>query len=269
MWQGTIGTAVVRVTFDDSCERWGTDAFAADPAVTTPGWTNPDARTFQWVFRDFEPTQDAESGRSAYDIRLGFAKPTWTPVDSSEQYDVEQAKPNPNDDFEPTSRYERLWQRSFIADVSQADPVRDMSEYEFSPFAQSGSPFWNGPSQAWAVRGNGAKTWFAVKLRGAEHVGELRIVPGVADETYRGYSRPRTIVATFSDGSRKTLHIADEPRMQRFPVDVVTSIVRFRVSSLYRGAKDPAVVAVALADVGPTSSPKWLAFADALRLANP
>jgi hypothetical protein len=149
--------------------------------------------------------------------------------------------------------------------VAQADSVRDMSDYEFAPFGDGYSPFWNAPSTAWAVKGNGTRTWFAAKLRGPERVREIRIVPGVADETYRDYSRPRTIVATFSDGSRKTLHIADDPRMQRFPVDVVTSSVRFRVSSLYRGSKDPAVVAVALADLGPTPSPKWLSFADALR----
>ena len=261
MWQGTIDTAVVRITFDDSCERWGTDMLAANPAVTTPGWTHPDARTFQWVFRDFEPAQDPQSGRSAYDIRLGFVKPTWRGVAYWAQYDAEQAKPNPNDDFEPTSRYERLWQPSFIADYSQADSARYME------VGDTYSPFSNGPSNAWVVNGNGTRTWFAVKLHGPERIREIRIVPGVADATYRDNSRPRTIVATFSDGSRKTLHIADDPRMQRFPVDVVTSSVRFRVGSLYRGAKDPQVVAVALADVGPTPSPKWLTFAGALRLA--
>ena len=258
MWQGTIGAAVVRVTFDDSCQRWGTDALAANPAVTTPGWTKPDTRTYQWVFRDFEPTQDPDSGRSAYDIRLGFVKPTWYPDDYQAQYDAEEAKPNPDENFEPTSPFEGLWQPSFIADYSQADSARPLE-------GDVGSPFVNGPLDAWVVRGNGTRTWFAAELSGPRRVREIRIVPGRDDEYYRDTSRPRTIVATFSDGSRKTLHIADDPRMQRFPVEVVTRSVRFRVSSLYRGTYDPTMVAVALADIGPTPSPKWLSFAVALR----
>jgi hypothetical protein len=273
LWSGTIGTAVVRVTFDDSCQRWGTDILAANPTITTPGWTKPDARTFQWVFRDFEPAQDAASGRSAYDIRVGFVQPLWEPIDYYEQYDAAQAAAALNgdaaDDFEPTSRWQRFWQRSFISDVDQSLPAQDMSRYEFTPFGDTWTPFWTPPSAAWAVRGNGTRTWFSAILRGPERVRELRIVPGLADATYRDYSRPRTIVATFSDGSRTTLHIADDPRMQRFPVDVVTGSIRFRVSAVYRGTKDPAIIAVALADAGPTPSPKWLSFAAALRLANP
>ena len=44
-------------------------------------------------------------------------------------------------------------------------------------------------------------------------------------------------------------------------------LVMLCVPAADRGAKDPQAVAVALADVGPTPSPKWLTFAGALRLA--
>lgn len=268
LWKGTIGTAVIRVTFDDSCQRWGEDELAADPAVTTPGWTRPDARTFQWVFRDFEPTQDELSGTSPYDIRLAYAAPDWAPVDYYEQYETELAREDGDEDFEPTSRWQGFWRPPLVADVDQAESARDMGEYEFSPFGETWSPLWASPYAAWAVKGNGTKTWFAAILGGSRRIRELRIVPGLADADYRKYSRPRTLVATFSDGSKKTLHLADDPRMQRFAVDVETSRVRFRVSAVYRGTKDPDVIAVAFADVGESRSPKWLKFADALKGAD-
>lgn len=270
MWSGPIGTAVVRVTFDDSCERWGEDALATDPVVTTPGWTKPDPRTFQWVFRDFEPTQGATSGTSPYDIRLGFEVPDWGPVDEAAQIDAESdSDADLAADFEYTtfSLWQNWWRQPFIANTTAASSIRAIGpgEGEGSPFWEAGTPFYNLPSTAWGVRGRGARSWFAVKLSHARHIAELRIVPGLADADFRKYSRPKTIIATFSDRTKKTLHIADDPRMQRFPVDVVTSSVRFRIAESYRGTKDPAMIAVALADLGPTRSPAWLSFADALR----
>jgi hypothetical protein len=267
MWNGTIGTAVVRVTFDDSCERWGEDVLALDPAVTTPDWTKPDARTFQWVFRDFEPTQDPKTGTSPYDIRLGFARPTWVPVEYEQQQDA-NAESDLYPDFQWFSIWQNWWRQPFIKDTTQAASVIDMSDYEFTPFGKTTTPFYDLPSEAWAVKGNGTRTWFAATLGGSHRIRELRIVPGLADATYREYSRPKTLVATFSNGTTKTLHLADDPRVQRFPVNVVTNSVRFRVAAIYRGTKQPGLIAVALADVGTTPSPAWLSFADALRMAD-
>jgi hypothetical protein len=264
MWSGTIGMAVVRVTFDDSCQRWGEDALGANPVITTPGWTKPDPRTFQWVFRDFEPTQDTTTGTSPYDIRLGFVTPAWAPVGYEQQMDTSDAYP----DFQWFSIWQNWWRQPLIKDTTQAVSVLDMSNYGLAPFGETDTPFYGLPSEAWAVKGNSTRTWFAATLGGPRRIRELRIVPGVADATYREYSRPKTLVTTFSDGTTKTLHLADDPRMQRFPVDVVTSSVRFRVAAIYRGTKQPGLIAVALADVGPTPSPAWLTFADALRIAD-
>jgi hypothetical protein len=271
LWSGTIGTAVVRVTFDDSCARFGEDALATEPIVTTPGWTKPDPRTFQWVFRDFDPKQDRRSGRSPYDIRLGYAKPTWEPTDAEDQADAYEG--DDPEDFVPFAMWRAWWAPPLISDTAAADSRLDFADGEPVSFNEY-TPFdgWldAGSASAWGVRGNTyADTWFKATLSRPTHIGEIRIIPGIDTNRFRDFSRPEVLVVKYSDGSTQFLDVADDRSMQRFAVDKVTDSVRVDVAMDYAGTADLGLTAVTLADLGPSPSPRFLSFADALRLAGP
>ena len=72
-WAGTIGAAVVRYTLADDFRGWGLDVRSGYEGVSE-GWPDttrpetyakPDERTYQWVFKELEPTED-------YDIILAL-----------------------------------------------------------------------------------------------------------------------------------------------------------------------------------------------------
>lgn len=77
-WKGTIGKAVVRYRLADSFNGWAVDVKAADreaygegagtPITSPESYVMLDDHTYQWVFEDFEPTEDN-------DIVLAFTRP--------------------------------------------------------------------------------------------------------------------------------------------------------------------------------------------------
>ena len=58
--------------------------------------------------------------------------------------------------------------------------------------------------------------------------------------SFAQFARPKTMTAEFSDGSSTTLHLADAPTLQRFPVDVTTDSVKLTIRTVYHGTDYPA-----------------------------
>ncbi len=237
-WKGPIGTAVVRYRFADTFQGSGLGLTAAQAAkdvpVTTPAWTRPLPDTWQWRFVDFEPASASGAEwwapQKGSDVVLGFSS-------------VYRRGPKP-----------AKWTASDRAPVFEA----------------SGGPFClqDGVlSSAWVAGPltQGDHPWAQATFLRPRRLRELRIVSG--DNAYiaafKKYGRPKTLTATFSDGSTVTLHLKDAPVLQRYPVDVTTTTVRLTVDDIYPGTDYPAV-AVSEVEFGSAPAPGYASFADLL-----
>ena len=234
-WKGPIGKAVVRYQFADSFDGSGIQLPARDApvgvAVTTPtNWTRPLPRTYQWEFTNFEP-QLAGAGsnwwarQSPYDITLGFA----------------------NGYYKGTT--DAAWTWSSVARGFGTTKYDNLQDGDLTTCWADGAP------------GPGTGQWIQARFKRPAHLRELRIVPGnnMYDSAFGEFARPKTLQAVFSDGSSKLLHLNDAPTLQRFPVDVTTSSVRFVIKSVYLGSDYPATC-ISEVELGTQRAPGYAPF---------
>ena len=230
-WKGTIGEALIRFNLADSFLGWGADIRTSDiegpyvQGTTSPeSYTRPDARTFQWVFRDFEPNDtpvDDPHGLSRYDLRLFYSQPQFATAPPG--VTVPDVGP-------------RIVAATASGTLPDSQSTSGLGYVDvFAPMrAADGNP-----ATAWAVpSGAGESVWISFALSGSHPVQEVRLVSGnnQTPTSYRECSRPKTIRLSFSDGATTTLHLADEPGLQRFPVSTeAAGGARLDVLEVYPG----------------------------------
>jgi hypothetical protein len=65
----------------------------------------------------------------------------------------------------------------------------------------------------------------------------VRILPGYAktEALFRKYNRPKALDVEFSDGTKTSFSLADEPSLQRFPVSVDAEWAKVTIADVYKG----------------------------------
>ncbi len=240
-WAGTIGASVLRFSATSDFNGWDVEgaiegyAESLDARGDTLGgelsrdYTQPEARVWQWVFRDFEPTPEPDRiySWSPYDIRLPYYVSAMDERDAPPEY-----------------------LRTRVADV-QASSELVLGEFEYSAFNAA-----LGVSTAWAegAGGSGAGEWVKVFYGAPREVGEVRILSGYAKrpDLFAKYNRPKTLKLLFSDGTETTVTLADHPGLQRFPVRATAEWVRAEIVDVYRGTTRDETY-LSLIDVGSSS----------------
>lgn len=221
-WRGPIGKAVVRIAPADTVLGYGMDLTEADLGHPSPRLTSPETYTisstgeFRWEFDDFEPGDAAEDGWSAYDVRFGFAQLQFA--------DAAATTPPPAAGLR-------------VVDVT-AGSTKDWAESgEFAPRGAADGI----PNTSWAegVTGPGIGEALRFELAAESAVREVRILPGKNRETgiFGLCGRPKTVRMTFSDGSSAILDLADEPTVQRFPVEAQASWAELEILDSYPGTQ--------------------------------
>jgi hypothetical protein len=220
-WAGTIGKSVIRYNVSSDALAWGFEQAIAQQAEMLAGSTEAPAGSaeklksfkrlaegvYEWAFTDFEPTPDAE-GASAYDISLAY--------------------------FVPGGASEVALPWMPVADVKGTSELK-LPPYEYPAYnAVDGNP-----STAWAeaADGSGVGEGFTVTFPVKRGVSEVRVLPGYAktEALFRKYNRPKVLDVEFSDGTKTSLSLADDPSLQRFPVSVDAEWAKVTIADVYRG----------------------------------
>jgi hypothetical protein len=244
-WAGTIGKSVIRYYISDDALAWGFEPAIASQAEMLAGnseapagsaemlktYTRPANNVYEWVFTDFEPTPDAD-GHSAYDIELAY----YVPAGDSEV-------PLP-------------WMP--VADVKASSELK-LDGFEYPGFqAVDGNP-----STAWAeaVKGSGTGQSLTVTFPGTRAVREIRVLPGYAktEALFRKYNRAKSLDIEFSDGTKTSLRLADEPTLQRFVVDADAEWAKVTIGEVYRGTTRDETYLSEI-EFGTAAAPTMLAF---------
>ena len=226
-WKGTIGLAVLRWTLSPDFIGWGIEQEAkyyssedtSDPDYEPDAedlmydriqshYTTPTPRAYQWTIRDFEPALN-DDDTSPYDIGLLYLAP---PLDSDPD--------TPN--------------------AYRLPSATASSHLTLAPYSYPAGNLVDGdPSSAWAegAPGTGIGQWLDVTFPRTRQLRELRIVSGYAKrpEIFARYNRPKRLRFDFSDGTSRTITLADSPSLQRFPVSASAKKVRVTVLAVYRG----------------------------------
>jgi hypothetical protein len=247
-WAGTIGKSVIRFTLSPDFEGWGTDAaqkmWAAEPQLPAGtgevalSYTKADPQTYQWTFLDYEPTVEKGQLISKYDVSLHYFQPSWVDKDFNETFLPE-------------------WPRDHVVKAEASSQLK-LGEFEYPPDAA-----FKGVAWAWAegVTGSGTGQWVKATFAGERSISEVRILPGYAKSPalFAKYNRPKTLTLEFSDGTKKTLQLADEPSLQKFPVNAKASWAKVTIGEVYRGTTRDETY-LSLVDFGATS-PEFASFA--------
>jgi hypothetical protein len=220
-WAGTIGKSVIRYNVSSDALAWGFEQAITQQAEMLAGSTEAPAGSaeklksfkrlaegvYEWVFTDFEPTPDAE-GASAYDIALAY--------------------------FVPGGASEVALPWMPVADVKGTSELK-LPPYEYLAFNSVDG----NPSTAWAeaADGPGIGEGFTVTFPVKRTVSEIRVLPGYAktEALFRKYNRPKVLGVEFSDGTKTSLSLADEPSLQRFPVSVDAEWAKVTIADVYKG----------------------------------
>jgi hypothetical protein len=217
-WAGTIGKTVIRYTFTEDADAWGTEEMMAyqvenlasnesERARILGSYQMPLPGVFQWTFEDFEPT-------SAHDVGIHFLQPTRTVAERG---------------GEPEGG------RSPAAVVVTASSRLELGEFRYLPVnAADGYP-----STAWAegAEGPGIDEWLRFEFGTPRTVREVIVLPGYAktSELFYKYNRPKTLHLEFSDGTGVDLPLEDEPVVQRFAVESEAEWIEVSIREVYPG----------------------------------
>jgi hypothetical protein len=255
-WAGTIGTAVLRWTMSPDFVGWGPakarslEARMAE-AESEPEYlgvirqldsieshfTQPDPRTWQYVLRDFEPTETAD-GASAYDVGFHFFEPSgWDREDNPTRF----ASPD-------------VAASTSLSTEAEDYPAEDLVDGD--------------PSTPWAedVKGPGIGQYVDFAFVSAQDVRELRIVSGYAKrpDLFSKYNRPKRLKVDYSDGTSQIVQLADTPSLQRFPAKATAKSARITILDVYRGTGADQTY-LSQVEFGTAAAPKFLPFATLLR----
>lgn len=250
-WVGTIGTSVIRYYVSRDALLWGVDLAAEQQAeLTTDDQGNPDSAwtsvflsytrpapgIYQWKFTDYEPRPDKYGG-SPYDIALPFELPVGG----------EEATTAAWEPYATITKSSELHVGNVTYPAYQAvDGI---------------------PSTAWAegVPGSGTGQFFKVTFPEDRHVGEIRVLPGYAKTAalFYKYNRPKTLAVEFSDGTKKTLDLADEPDLQRFSVDTSATWAKVTIGEVYRGTTRDETYLSEI-EFGTAQAPAMMSFRDVI-----
>lgn len=234
-WAGTIGKAIVRFALADECDSWGFDIKSNHPLVQE-GWPwttkpetylHPDARTFAWEFRDFEPTEND-------DIRLAFTAPFLT---------------------EPASDTLPPVFGAVLTPLPEASA--DTGDQSGGPAAAvDGSPL-----SAWKIDQSAGQAWSEFRVNGNRDIAELRLLPGLnqSPTSFFDNGRPKSVRVILADGTTRTVSLADEPTVQVFPLAGRTDRIRLELLEVYPGSKSSEVFLSELS-LGARSAPRFLPF---------
>ncbi|TDB37943.1 MAG: hypothetical protein D9V44_07800 [Actinobacteria bacterium] len=217
-WQGTIGRAVIRYTYCSDTRGWayGTAGWPEETPCTKPAGFSRTGQRFQWILEDFEPSLDAVTAQSPYDIALFY----------NQGFGAIQEPPRPD------------WIRPLAAGAaaSSESPLLEWGDAKFGAQKAIDSD----PVTAWLsapTNADGRGQTLRVDLGETRTVREVRILPGYArlPEDFADHARPRRATLIFSDGTRVAITLADEPSVQRFPVNVSCSSATLRIDDVYPG----------------------------------
>jgi hypothetical protein len=116
---------------------------------------------------------------------------------------------------------------------------------------------------AWGAPSPGAGSWLELSLVGDRRIREIRIVPGRNDSmtSFWEYGRPKTIRLTLPDTTTKTIHLADEPGLQRFPLSGTFGWVRLDIVDIYSGSKSNDTY-ISNIELGNTPAPEFDTFSN-------
>jgi hypothetical protein len=223
-WKGPIRRSLLRFSMTPDFTGWGFDwaqrklsinvKRASQPAAKILlGYRKVVAGVYQWEFKDFEPTLEADRPMSEYDVQVAFLQPTFEAADETI-----------SSDWPPD------WVRSVTA---SSELERDAKVYEAASLRLGVTGMW-----AEGVDGPGVGQWLRFGFGGKRRVREVRVLPGDGrtGDAFRANNRPKTLEITFSDGTRNTLELKDEPILQRFPVDVEAVSAKIVITEVYKGA---------------------------------
>jgi hypothetical protein len=251
-WAGSIGTAALRWSLAPDfaggavaqanalATDWRTSGAESDAERAQAAraeelenqFSQPDPRSYQWVFRDFEPTQTA-SGFCAFDIGLHCLVPFGIDKDD---------KPN-----------------QYADPQTKASSWLTLDEYEYSDDALVDGD----PSTAWAenAAGPGIGEWVKLTLNSKRPIRELRILPGYAKrpDLFAKYNRPKRLRFDFSDGTSQIVRLADDPSLQIFPAKATAESARMTVLDVYRGTTRNETY-ISEVELGTAPAPKFLSF---------
>ena len=251
-WGGTIGKSVIRFSLTPEFQGWGVEeaqrAWAALPDLpaglpdTALAYEKPAPDTYQWTFTDYEPTVSKGQIISKYDVSLHYFQPAWV--------DAEY-----NDAQKPGWPVDRVV-------AAEASSHLKLGDFEYVPEAAFSGVAW-----AWAegVDGSGSGEWVKATFAGERPVTEVRVLPGYAKSPalFAKYNRPKTLTVEFSDGTKKTLSLADEPALQVFPVKASAKWAKVTIGEVYRGTTRDETY-ISLVDFGSSPSPEFEPFASML-----
>ncbi len=242
-WQGTIGRAVVRYSVSEDSRGWGFGSTGLQDGLDTSplGFKRIGDRTFQWIFEDFEPLQDAEMGSSPFDVSLvSFRSYPW----------VQGEKPHSD------------WVKPLATDVS-ASSRSPLVEWQEPVYGEQ-NVIDGDPVTAWLSapgRDGGRDETLRVTLGEKRAVREVRILPGFArlPQDFAERARPKRGTLIFSDGTEQHITFADEPSIQRFAVNATASWMTLRIDEVYPGSMFECV-AISEIEVGSYAAPEFEAY---------
>lgn len=238
-WRETIQRTVVRFGLADSFKGWAVDV-KSDPGgrylgrLTGPEpYVKLDDRTYQWVFEDFEPTED-------HDILLAFTRPN-------------------------------LWPSGGHPDVPAsfgAFPFVDSTSARMDSDTESGRVAgWEAidgrPDTASKFEAPGTGGWIELGIRGNTDVQEIRVVSGRNDTmtSFYEYGRPKSLEVSFPEGPSTVIELEDEPYVQAFPIATRSQSVHIRVVDIYPGTKSDDTY-ISEIELGNEPAPGFLAFSE-------
>jgi hypothetical protein len=243
-WNGPIGKAIVRYRLADSFHD------AADPTKPALGtltlsptsYIRLDARTYQWVLNNLEPTP-------AEDIRLRYISP-WLPALFNSGGDAAL----------PAS--------------AGAAAVWTVASERLGPNADTGmQPGWEAidglPATAWGFSAKSQNKWLQIGVRGNQNLAEIRILPGRNDSptSFTEYARPKTIDVNWVAG-HKEITLEDEPSLQRFYVPATTGSLTLTILDSYPGTKSHDVY-ISEIDLGNAPAPQFDTYANMMAGGTP
>lgn len=249
-WAGTIDRAVVRVTLSPDFTGFGErEALAQyldwrdlddDPLADLSHFENEHSGVnYVWTFRDFDPDSNVDDGWM-YDLRFGYYAP-FRRADGTLVYHA----------------WEDRTASSYLV----------LGDFQYpAPYASDGNP-----RTAWAeaAEGSGRGEWVEIGLGELRDVREIRVVPGYAktEALFYKYNRPRTLDVEFSDGTRTTLELDDEPTLQRFPVEATAEWARVSIGEVYRGTTRDETYLTEI-EFGEYAAPMVLEYSDLMNADN-